>query len=819
MEDQFQLGDHQQSIDYKAIFFKLFRYWYVFLLMLFVAIVIAFFFNKYTRPVYEVKTTVLLKDQSDKKIDPQDMIGFGFGNRNQNIQNEIGVLTSYNMVYRTVTRIGFEVSYFSDENFITSDLYTKSPFTVELDPTYPQPLNLRLDITILSRDQYRLEVKAENVHFYDYSQKKILDRKPVKINYDETLNFGKEVTTPNFRFKILLNSNFEPKLDIHRSLYFTLKDYDGLVDEFKGFTIERVNKESSILQIKITGGNTNKLSDFLNALTKEYIDRGLEKKNLVTTRTIAFIDNELRGISDSLNVSEKELQSFRTKNEIMSLDEESKQVFDKMVQLQEQKAKLLVQSKYLENLRDYVEKNTKLDELIIPSSMGVEDVLLNELTIQLTKLYTEKTEMGQFTKEKNPSFKSLDIQITSTKIAINENIKNAINTNNIALKDLDGRISVILSRINQLPETQRVLIGIERKFKLTDAIYTYLLQKRSEAQITQASNLADNEVLDNAKAEDNTPVYPKTSMNYIIALILGLIIPIIFIFGKDYLNDKIQEREDVEKITSTPIIGHIIHSDKESKVVVMDSPKSSIAESFRSVRTNLQYLLQGQEKQTILLTSDMVSAGKTFCSINLASIFALYGKKTLLMGFDLRKPKIYKDFGLNNDEGISSYLINKSTIESIIQKSGVPNLDIIMAGPIPPNPSELIASEQCVKMFTLLKEMYDFIILDTPPIGLVTDAFLLMKFTDANLILVRQNFTHKKVFAAIMRDMEQRKMPHLAILINDVILSRNSYGYGYGYGNGYGYGHGYGHGYGYGYYSEDRKTEKKSVLKRIFGRS
>jgi len=662
MEENSQLGEQQQSIDYKAIFFKLFKYWYVFVLVLMVALLIAFFFNKYTRPVYEVKTTVLVKDQSDKKIDPQDMIGFGFGNRNQNIQNEIGVLTSFNMVYRTVTKIGYEVSYFSEDNFVTSELYTKSPFLVELDPTFPQPLNLRFDITPLSKNQYKLEVKEENVHFYDYSLKKILERPPVKINYDQTLEFGKEVITPYFKFKILLTPAFDPQKDIHHSMYFLLKDYDGLVDEFKGFKIERTNKESSILEIKITGGNVDKLSDFLNALTKEYIEKGLEKKNLVTTRTIAFIDNELKGISDSLSYSENELKAFRTRKEIMSLDDESKQVFDKMVQLQEQKAKLIVQSKYLENLKEYVDKNTKLDELIIPSSMGVEDPLLNELTVQLTKLYSAKTEMTQFTKDKNPSIKSLDIQINSTKIAINENIKNAINTNGIALKDLDERIGIILSKINQLPETQRVLFGIERKFKLTDAIYTYLLQKRSEAQITQASNLPDNEVLDKSRPEEGTPVYPKTSMNYMIALIIGLIIPVIFILGKDYLNDKIVEREDVEKITKIPIIGHIIHSDKLNKVVVMDAPKSTIAESFRWIRTNLQFLLQGKEKQTILLTSDMVSAGKTFCSINLASIFAMYGKKTLLMGFDLRKPKIYKDFGLTNDEGISSYLINKSSI-------------------------------------------------------------------------------------------------------------------------------------------------------------
>ena len=817
MEENMQMIEDQKSIDYKEIFFKLFRYWYVFLLFLFGALLIAYFFNKYSPKKYEVTTTVLIKDQTEKSIDPQDLLGFGLGLRNQNVQNEIGILASHSMVYSTVSKIGFEVSYSSEGKFINIDLYTKSPFIVEFDKSYAQPLDLRFNLTILSKDQYRLDVKEENVSFYDYSQAKVLDREPMTINYNQVLTFGKEVTTPWFKFRILLNYTFDPKKDINREFHFQLHDYEDLVNEYKGYSIERINKESTILEIKMTGGNVDKIADFLNALTKEYIDKGLEKKNMVSIRTVAFIDNELKGISDSLNVSEKALKEFKTKNGMLSLDEESKQIFEDMSGLQEKKAELIVQSKYLTNLKEYVDKNKQLDELIIPSAMGVDDDLLNQLTLDLTKLYTAKKETNQYSKEKNPSMKSIDIEINTTKNAIFETIKNAIKTNKTALKDLDGRIDSVLSRVNQLPEAQRVLFGIERKFKLTDDIYTYLLQKRSEAQITEASNLPDNEVLDKANPDESKMISPKTSMNYLIALLLGLIIPVIFILGKDYLNDKIMVREDVEKITNIPILGHIIHSDKDSKVVVVDFPKSSIAESFRSLRTNLQYFLQGKEKQTLLITSDMVRTGKTFCSINLASIFAKYGKKTLLMGFDLRKPRIYQELGLSNEEGITSFLINKSSIEAIIKKSGVENLDIIMSGPIPPNPSELIASEKTATMFALLKEMYDFIIIDTPPIGLVSDAFLLMKYTDANLILVRQNFTYKKVFTSIIRDMEQRKLPNLAILINDVKTGRNAYGYGYGYG--YEYGYGYGQGYGYGYYSDDRKAEKKSIMKRIFGRS
>jgi capsular exopolysaccharide synthesis family protein len=213
----------------------------------------------------------------------------------------------------------------------------------------------------------------------------------------------------------------------------------------------------------------------------------------------------------------------------------------------------------------------------------------------------------------------------------------------------------------------------------------------------------------------------------------------------------------------------------------------------------------------------MVSAGKTFCATNLASIFALYGKKTLLLGFDLRKPKVYLDYGATGKEGITSYLINKSDLDSIIQNSGLDNYDVIVAGTVPPNPAELIASDKCMEFFTKLKERYDYIIIDTPPIGLVTDAFLLMKYSDVNLFLVRQGFTHKKIFASIIKDIELRQIPNVAILINDVKLHKGSYGYGYGYG--YAYGSGYGYGYGYGYYSDDKKMEKKSLLRRLFSRA
>jgi len=302
----------QQSVDYKLILFKFYRYWYLFAVTIFFALLFAFIFNRYTKPIYEVKTTVLIKDKSENKMNPQDIIGLGLFNNMQNLQNEIGVLSSYSLTYRTVAKIGSEVSYFNEDNFVSRELYQESPFTVIFDTSFPQPIGLRFNLSILSKDKFRLTAKDEEITFYNFSQKHPVSNRKGNIAIDETFSFGQEVQSKDYRFRVLLNNNSDIQKDFKKSFYFSFKDYDGLVKEFKSFSIEPINKEASIVEIKLKGGNIEKLVDFLNMLTKEYLAKGLERKNIVASRTIAFIDKELQGIADSLSSSEKALMVFRT---------------------------------------------------------------------------------------------------------------------------------------------------------------------------------------------------------------------------------------------------------------------------------------------------------------------------------------------------------------------------------------------------------------------------------------------------------------------------------------------------------------------------
>ncbi|MBT3174531.1 MAG: polysaccharide biosynthesis tyrosine autokinase, partial [Lentimicrobiaceae bacterium] len=781
MENFEGIQQHEESIDIKALFFKFISHWYLFALTLFVAVIVAFMFNKYTSPVYEVNTTVLVKDEKGA-LDPSSMLGgLGLSNNQQNVENEIGILRSFSLTYRAIKDLDFEISYFIDEGLISTELYHTSPFEVIMDTSIPQTVGQKFNVRILSSSEYSIELNGELLNKYNFSTKENVGDAVESGKWKGTFRFGELIENEYGSFKIILNDRFDSEKDFESSYYFIFNDYLSLTKRFRGFEIEPINREASILQIKLENNNTKKAVNFLNMLTKVYLQRGLDQKNMIASNTIRFIDGQLDVISDTLRAAETDLQTFQSDNEVMDLSFQAQQVFTYIEELQKQKAEMVVKSKYYNNLRNYIQKNSQdIDQLVAPSAMGIDDPVLNALVGQLIELYSKKSELLLTGTDRNPSVISINTQIRSTQNAILGNIGNIIENSNEVLADIDNRIDKITRKASNLPVTQRELINFQRQFDIANNIYTYLLEKRSEAQITKASNLPDNEIIDVAREELSSQVFPKKSLNYVIALILGLVIPVVYVLGKDYFNDSIIEKKDVESATSFPIIGQLLHSTKDSQLVVLDSPKSSVSEAFRSLRTNLQYLAKGKDKITIMVTADMVSAGKTYVSINMASIYAQYGKKTVLLGFDLRKPKIYQDFGLNNNVGLTTYLINKANLDDIIQSSGKnEHLDIIMSGPIPPNPAELIASDRNAELFRELRERYDYIIIDTPPVGLVTDAYLLMQHTDVNIFLVRQAVTHKKVFASIIKDIEDRGMK-MAIVINDIKLSGGGYGYGYG---------------------------------------
>ncbi len=803
MEDRFYPFDEEETIDIKSFVIKCFHHWPYFIIIPVIALTIAFTVNKFTSPVYKVKTWILIRDE-ENPLDPQHFVGSSLYGNPYKLENEIGILKSKQLTEKAVKDLNFLVSYYREERFIATSLYTQSPFTIQPDTLFNQPVNVSFQLMFLSDTLMEVKSEARNALLYDYSN----SLNPTVLPYFQfwdTLSFGQMAGNQYCRFLIMPNFNQLSRIREHKKYSFRFNSQGQLVTHFRNSTDVASSKSSSILELSVKCSNVGQGVDYLNKLATLYLQKSIEKDDIIATRTLAFIDGQLEEISDSLRFSEERLQDFKTSKKLMNLDFQAQQVYEQMENLQNQKAQLVIKSKYYHYLKDYLEKNIRMDELIAPSTMDISDPLLNSLIMELSKLSSERTEMSYNSIRDNPYLNSLESKIADIRAKLLENVNNIIKSSAISLQETESRIANLEGTINKFPKDQREYFVIERKFKFNDAIYTYLLTKRSEVQISKASNLPSDEILDPASYDDYQLLSPNAKMNYIIALLIGLIVPAFFLYLKDLFRNKIDNKKDIRGITDIPLLGHIIHNKYKTSTVVKDYPKSLIAESFRSLRTNFQFIADESEKNVILITSVITGEGKSFTAVNLGTVFAQNQKKVVIIDFDLRKSKINQYLNIEADQGLSMFLSRRADREAIIFPSGIDNLDIIPSGPTPPNPTELISSAQTAELLAWLKQSYDIVIIDSPPIGMVSDALLLLKFVNVRLLVLRHNFTPKDLFANIMDDLTRRKIGNINLLMNDVRFGRNGYGYGYGYA------------YGYGYEHEETKSTGKRLTGLFFG--
>jgi len=792
-------AERAETIDIKKYLYKILANLYWFAISIFISLSVAYMVNRYTTPIYSVSATIIVRDDESRNglIGAENLIpGMKIFRNQQKVQNEIGILQSHNMAKKTISQLNFDINYIGVGTIRDEKLYTSSPFQVNIDTAKNQLFGNSCNVSIINKNEYMLIIESMNI------------KKRVK--------FGEQFENDKFSFNITLrdSANFnENKPNAgYRNFNFFINDRANIINEYCGkLSVGVNNNKGSVLTLTTQGANPQQEVDYLNKLSEVYIKAGLAEKNQTAINTISFINSQLENIVDSLSIVETDLQDFRLNNNtIIKLDAEGGALYGKISLLQNEKANIVIKLKYCNYLFESIQQKKNIKDVIVPSGMGVNDPILNSLFDQLNKFYGEKVMLQYSSKENNPLLQIIDFKIKNTTEALVENIKNIIESTNISLKDINERIAKETREIQKLPVTERRLLGIQRKFNLNDNIYNFMLQKRAEAEIAKASNIADNKILDVARVDNATMISPKSSLNISIALIIGIVVPFVLLILKEFLNNKITDRKDIENHTFTPILGAIGHNDKSDDLVVFKNPKSSISESFRSLRTNLQYILKENKGNVIILTSTISGEGKTFCAINLASIIAMSNKKTIILGLDLRKPQLNKLFDMSNEIGISTYLINKNTLEEITYPTEIENLHIMPSGPIPPNPAELLETKKMEELIDILKVKYDYIVLDTPPVALVTDALLLSKFSAAAIFVIRQNYSNKTVANFVDDLYTGQKFSNLSILINDVKVS-SSYGYrsDYGYEYGYGYGYGYGHKSGYGYYEEDVKPMSK----------
>lgn len=803
MESNLNNNQNQQNetIDIKKFIFKILANWYWFVFSIFITISIAFVINRYTDPVFSQKALVLVADKDNSVsggvegiLEQQGILRAG---RKKVVENEIAVLSSYRIINKTINQLpDFAISYFGMGRIRTVEFYKSAPFETIIDTNRTNKVNQPINIKLISENEYLLEIDGSV---------------PVK----KKMKYGEWYNDSSFTFCVnLTKPYFKSDPSFSYQYFFVINDNNQLTNKYKGkLNLNTTDKKSTIIELSTQGLVPQKEADFLNKLLEVYINTGLEEKNQIALNTIKFIDEQLNDITDSLEINESRLQNFRQNNRLIDISKEGSVLYEKIDRVQNEKAMLTIKSKYFDYLKKYIDDKKDFTDVMAPSIVGIDDPMLIKLITDLSELSKQKNNYTYASNVKNPATELVNNQIESNRKALAENIRNLIQSNIISVNEVDKQTAKIEMEIAKLPSTEKQLITIQRKYKLNDQIYTYLLTKRAESGIAKASNVPDNKIIDTCLVENATQVGPKKTLNYTIAILIGILIPLIIIIIVDFFNDKILDRHDVETHTNIPIMATIGHNNKAFEFVVYEKPKSSIAESFRTLRTNLQYLHidKNLKTHTISLTSTVSGEGKSFCALNLASIFALSGKKTIIMGLDLRKPKIHKEFGIENAIGISTYLIGKNTLDEIIIQTQQENLFIVTSGPVPPNPAELLESEKMGKLMAELKSIFDVIIIDTPPVALVTDSLLISKYVDTNIYVIRQNYSSRTVLKFLNNLNTGSNYRSLGILINDVKIP-SYYGNQYGYKSG---SYGYGYGYGYGYYDDDEQETKSNVKKTL----
>jgi len=789
----FSIFENHSNFDFKGFLLKILSYWKWFLASLIIAFTIAYQVNIRKEKIYAMQTMVSIKEERNPFFTSNTSLVFNWGGVSDQVNGISTIIQSRSHNELVVDKLQFYIDYLTQGKYNLVDSYGAVPFYVNIDKSKGQLANTLISIKFLSANEYEIRIPFENnaVSLITYSTNTYSNTAVQPTEFVKKYKVGEQVSLPFLNWKLQINDN--PGMYTGIEYFVKFNDFDGTVSGYRGVNVGSDDKGGSILTLSMQGTNKARMVEYLNATVKMLIKLQLDGKNQFATNTIRFIDSTLVAMESQLKETGSELKSFRKDKNIYEIEGGGEKVSDKIMDFDVERDQVTRKIAYYNSLKSYLNNSVDYSRLPAPSVAGIEDPNVVVNVSKLIALSTQRSEMAYAVKS-DKIFKDFDNQMQAVKNVLLENIASAKGSLMTDLAMVNAKIGQAESTVKRLPEQQQELLKIQRKYDLSDNIYNEFLKKRNEAEIVKASNLSDIHFIDPAKDIGGGLIGPKTSVNYILALFLGTLIPLLFIFGIFFINNSIQNTEDISKLTQIPLIG-VIGVNKDSlNLAVFDKPKSALSEAFRTIRSSLQFLYKKQQvsgSKTLMITSSISGEGKTFCSINIATVFALSEKKTVIIGLDLRKPRLADEFGLKNQIGVVNYLIKQNSLTEIINPTQIPNLDVILSGPIPPNPSELILSDAMRDLILELKQKYDYIILDTPPVGLVSDALELAQFADVTLYIVRQNYTKKDMITLLNTRVQRGELANASIILNGY-ENKAKYGTAYGYGYGYGaYSNGY----------------------------
>ena len=788
-----------KEIDIKELLFKYLIHWPWFVGTVVACLIAAYVYLYVATPVYNISATVLIKD--DKKGGASNNVGgldelglSGLITSSQSIDNEIEVLRSKTLVKEVVSYLNLYVTY-QDEDLIPSkELYKTSPVQVNMTPQEAEKLKKDIVVEMVVQPQGSLDV---NVKMDDREIQKHFEKLPAILPTDRgTISF--------FQATDSIPVEGASSVQGARHITATISCPMNVARGYCGnLVIVPTSQTTSVVTVSLKNSSLRRGQDFINQLLEMYNRNTNNDKNEIAQKTAEFIDERIGIISKELGSTEADLETFKRDAGITDLSSDAQIALSGNAEYEKKQVENRTQISLVEDLKRYLSHS---EYEVLPSNVGLKDAALATQIDRYNEMLIERKRLLRTSTESNPAIVNLDTSIRATKANVQATIEGTLQGLFITKADLDREAKRYMRRISDAPGQERRYVSIARQQEIKAGLYLMLLQKREENAIMLAATANNAKIIDEAIADD-IPVFPKRGIIYLVALVLGFVIPVAVIFLIDLTKFRVEGHADVEKLTSVPIVGDIpLTNEKNAKdgsIAVFENQNNLMSETFRNIRTNIQFMLQNDRK-VILVTSTVSGEGKSFTSANLAISLSLLGKKVVIVGLDIRKPGLNKVFSLSSKEkGITQYLSNpEMDLMSLVQPSDVnKNLFILPGGTVPPNPTELLARDGLDKAIDMLKNNFDYVILDTAPVGMVTDTLLIGRVADLSVYVCRADYTHKAEYTLINELSHEQKLPNLCTIINGVDLKKRKYGYYYGYGKyskHYGYGKRYGYGYGYG---------------------
>ena len=789
-----KLGEQsEEQVNIQELLFRYLIHWPWFVVSIIICIACAWGYLRLTTPIYNISATVLIKDKkkgggASMSSDLEKMGLEGFISSSSNVDNEIEVLRSKSLAREVVNNLGLFVTYMDEDEFPSKELYHTSPVLVSLTHQEADKLPGRMEINMILQPTGALGVQ---ITVGEKEYRKQFDKLPAVFPTDEG-------TVAFFANNDTLSAVCPENITKERHITaFINRPFSVLKEYVNSLSIAPTSKTTSVVVISLENTNTRRGRDYINKLLEMYNINANNDKNEVAQKTAEFIDERIGIISKELGSTEQDLENFKRSAGITDLSSEAQIALTGNAEYEKKRVENQTQINLVMDLQRYMKGN---EYEVLPSNIGLQDAASAGAIDRYNQMLVERKRLLRTSTENNPTIINLDTSIRAMRTTVQATLDATLKGLQITKEDLAREASRYSRRINDAPTQERQFVSIARQQEIKSGLYLMLLQKREENAITLAATANNAKIIDEALADDN-PISPKKTIVYLAALVLGVGLPVGVIYLIGLTKFKIEGRADVEKLTSLPVVGDIpLADEKTGSIAVFENQNNLMSETFRNVRTNLQFMLENG-KNVILVTSTISGEGKSFISANLAISLSLLGKKVVIVGLDIRKPGLNKVFNIPKKEhGITQYLTNTTAnLMDFVQPSDInKNLFILPGGTVPPNPTELLARGGLEKAIETLKANFDYVILDTAPVGMVTDTLLIGRVADLSVYVCRADYTHKAEFTLINELAENNKLPNLCIAVNGLDLNSRKYGYYYGYGK-YGKYYGYGKRYGYGY--------------------